>query len=92
MNINKLPNELIEQIYDYDGRYHSNYKKVVNNIKTLNDWKNFQKNHFIELLQVNQWIMSFEEKVYHLKIIDDFEKYGFYYYYFNKFHKFNYNF
>ena len=90
MNMNKLPNELVERIYDYDGRYHSNYKKVVKNIKNLNDWKNFQKNHFVELLQVNQWIMSFEEKVYYLKIIDDFDKYEFYYYYFNKFHKFNY--
>ena len=85
----KLPNEIILNIYEYDGRYHTNYKNILKQITNLNNWKKFERNHIIELLQVNQWIMSFEEKIYYLKIIENYDKYDFYYYYFNKFHKFN---
>ena len=85
----KLPNEVILKIYEYDGRYHKNYKNILKQIINLNNWKKFEINHLIELLEVNQWIMSFDEKIYYLNLLDNFNKYDFYYYYFNKFHKFN---
>ena len=78
----KLPNEIILNIYEYDGRYHTNYKNILKQIINLNNWKEFERNHIKELLEVNQWIMSFDEKCFYLNILDNYNKYDFYYYYF----------
>lgn len=85
----KLPNEIVLNIYEYDGRYHANYKNILKQIINLNNWKKFERNHIKELLEVNQWIMSIDEKCFYLNILDNYNKYDFYYYYFKKFHKFN---
>ena len=42
-----LPNELIEKIYEYDGRYKINYSKVLNEIETKISWFLFMKDTLI---------------------------------------------
>ena len=38
-----LPNELVEKIYEYDGRYKINYNKVLDEIKIKISWFLFMK-------------------------------------------------
>ena len=42
-----LPNELVEKIYEYDGRYKINYSKVLNEIETKINWFIFMKDTLI---------------------------------------------
>ena len=76
--LRRYPDEIIEIIYEYDGRYKIAKK---NNVKDLEDsikWWYYIKNHNFEVYNVNGLYMSNEDrKYYREKIEESFSKFYF---------------
>jgi len=72
-----LPNELVEKIYEYDGRYKINYNKVLDELQTRNNWFLFMKDTLISSISPYTSVSS----VY-LSELKQAEKTNFYNYYF----------
>lgn len=75
-----LPNELVEKIYEYDGRYKINYNKVLNEIETRINWFIFMKDTLISSMSPYTSLTA----VY-LSELKEIEEKSFYDYYFKKF-------
>tara|TARA_B100000214_G_scaffold220393_1_gene160288 strand:- start:35 stop:268 length:234 start_codon:yes stop_codon:yes gene_type:complete len=75
-----LPNELVEKIYEYDGRYKINYNKVLNEIETRINWFIFMKDTLISSMSPYISLTA----VY-LSELKEIEEKSFYDYYFKKF-------
>jgi hypothetical protein len=72
-----LPNELVEKIYEYDGRYKINYNKVLDELQTRNNWFLFMKDTLISSISPYTSVSS----VY-LSELKHAEERNFYNYYF----------
>lgn len=46
--MNKLPNELVDLIYEYEGKYFNNKKKLINQLNLKIDYFQFYKNTILE--------------------------------------------
>jgi len=78
-----LPRELLEKIYEYDGRYKIQFNKVIEEILTKNNWFLFMKNTLISSMEPYSGIIPFET----LKELRQAEETTFSIFYFNKFKK-----
>lgn len=78
-----LPPELLEKIYEYDGRYKIQFNKVIEEISTKNNWFLFMKNTLISSMEPYSGIISFET----LRELRQAEETTFSIFYFNKFKK-----
>ena len=69
-----LPKEVLDLIYEFDGRYRKTYKKVIKQINTINEWYNFS--HTTLLSSIPNYynsVMEFptEEIEFYTKIIKE---------------------
>lgn len=69
-----LPKEVLDLVYEFDGRYRKTYKKVIKQINTINEWYNFS--HITLLSSIPNYynsIMEFptEEIEFYTKIIKE---------------------
>ncbi len=83
MIFNKLPEDIINLIFEYDGRYKRNHDNVVMHIKTINEWYEFT-HHTLCASIPNRYhysnILEFPEKEieYYINIIkEEFNNYYF---------------
>ena len=74
-----LPNELVEKIYEYDGRHKINYNKVLNEIETRINWFIFMKDTLISSMSPYTSLTA----VY-LSELKEIEEKSFYDYYIRK--------
>ena len=79
----KFPLEVVDLIYEYDGRYKNKFKDVLEEIKTINEWYKFTQTTLICSIPNHYYtIMEFptEEAEYYREII----RQEFSHYYFRK--------
>ena len=83
--MNKLPNELISKIFEYDGRYRNNYNNLIKELKTKISW------HKV-LTQTQREYYKYYHNLFSKKVLDEinnsetfiFSKFFFKYIYSNK--------
>jgi len=61
-----LPDDIINIIYDYDGRYKENYNKTVKQINIYNDWFELKKETIISSI-IQYYLLLGEESKNYLK-------------------------
>jgi len=61
-----LPNEIVNIIYDYDGRYKENYNKTVKDIDRYNDWFKLKRETVISSM-IHYYLLLGEESRNYLK-------------------------
>ena len=62
--MNTLPSELIDTIYEYDGRYRDNYNNVVQDINNRNNWFSVKKETVVSSMINYYMLLTPDEQKY----------------------------
>ena len=62
--MNKLPNELINIIYVYEGRYHKNYNKLIKELYYQIEWFKVKKETVISSMIQYSLLLDLEQQRY----------------------------
>lgn len=81
--IKKLPIELLDKIFDFDGRYKESYKNVLNELINKVKWFDFRNNNELESMIIYESILSEDDREY----IQEIRNRSFSKFYFEKFCK-----
>jgi hypothetical protein len=60
----RLPNEIVNIIYDYDGRYKENYNKTIKQIDGYNNWFKLKKETIISSMMHYYLLLEKESRNY----------------------------
>ena len=83
--IKRLPIELLDKIFDFDGRYKESYKNVLDELINKVKWFDFRNNTELESMIIYESILSEDDREY----IQDIRNRSFSKFYFEKFVKNN---
>ena len=81
--LNQLPIELLDKIFDFDGRYKKSYKNVLEELINKVKWFDFRNNNELESMIMYENILGEEDKKY----IKEIRNRSFSKFYFDKFCK-----
>ena len=81
--LNQLPIELLDKIFDFDGRYKKSYKNVLEELINKVKWFDFRNNNELESMIMYENILGEEDKKY----IKEIKNRSFSKFYFDKFCK-----
>tara|TARA_B100001287_G_scaffold270997_1_gene270613 strand:+ start:26675 stop:26914 length:240 start_codon:yes stop_codon:yes gene_type:complete len=62
--MNQLPNELINIIYVYEGRYHENYNKLIKELYHQIEWFKVKKETIISSMIQYSLLLDLEQQRY----------------------------